>query len=58
MPIIRKVLEIGNSKAVTIPKSWFEFIEKESGKKITELAIEVDRVLTISPILPKKEVTG
>jgi len=55
MPIIRKVFEIGNSRGITIPKSWFEFIEKESGKQIKEVAVEVNQVLKISAILSKKE---
>jgi len=25
MLVIRKVIEIGNSKAICIPKSWFEY---------------------------------
>jgi len=53
MPIIRKVIEIGNSKAVCIPKSWFEYYEKETGGKIKEVAIEVNRVLRITPIIRK-----
>jgi len=58
MPIIRKVLAVGNSKAVTIPKTWLEFYEKETGEKIEKVAIEVNRVLKIEPFLPqqKKEV--
>jgi antitoxin component of MazEF toxin-antitoxin module len=55
MPIIRKILDIGNSRAITIPKSWFEFFEKESGQEINEVAIEIDRVLTISPIFQTKK---
>jgi len=52
-PIIRKIIRVGASKAVSIPKSWLEYWERESGQKIIEVAVEVDRVLTISPILPK-----
>jgi len=55
MPIIRKVIEIGNSKAVCIPKSWFEYFENESGHKISEVTIEVNRVLKISPFIPKRK---
>jgi antitoxin component of MazEF toxin-antitoxin module len=55
MPIIRKVLEVGNSKAVTIPKSWFEFYEKETGQKISEVTIEVNRELKILPYAPKEK---
>jgi antitoxin component of MazEF toxin-antitoxin module len=56
MPIIRKVHRFGDSRAVTIPKSYFEFIERETGQEIVEVAIEVDQVLTITPILPKKPI--
>lgn len=57
MPIIRKVFEIGNSRAITIPKSWFEFIEKKTGQDILEVAIEVNHVLKIKPILSQKGVS-
>lgn len=53
MPIIRKIIQVGSSKAVSLPKSWLELIERESGKKIKEVAVEVNGVLTIKPILPK-----
>ena len=53
LPIIRKVIQVGTSKAVTIPKSWFEYFKKETGVEINEVAIEVDRILKIIPILPK-----
>lgn len=52
MPIIRKVIQVGSSRAVTIPKSWLEYLRKETGAEITEVAIEVNRVLKVSPILP------
>lgn len=55
MPIIRKVIGVGRSRAVTIPKTWLDYYERESGEIITEVAIEVNRVLTIKPILSKKE---
>ena len=53
MPIIRKVIAVGHSKAVCLPKSWFEFFERETGEKVSEVTIEVNRVLKIAPILPK-----
>jgi hypothetical protein len=49
-------MDLRTSKAICLPKSWLEFFERETGAKITEVAIEVDRALTISPILPKKKV--
>ena len=42
MPLIRKVLEVGNSRAVTSPKTWLDFYEKESGVKITHVCLETD----------------
>ena len=50
MPIIRKVIQVGDSKAISIPKSWLEYYEKESGQKIESVAMEVNSVLTIKPI--------
>lgn len=56
MPIVRKIIEVGKtSRAVIIPKSWLEFYEKESGKSIESVAIEVNRVLKIEPILSKEK---
>ncbi len=55
MPIIRKVIEVGNSKAVCIPKSWLEYYEKETGQKVSEVSMEVNHELKIQPYLPRKE---
>jgi len=55
VPLIQKVIRIGDSRAVTIPKSWLEQIERETGKKVKEVAVEVNGVLTIKPILPKEK---
>jgi antitoxin component of MazEF toxin-antitoxin module len=55
VPIIRKILEVGNSKAITIPKSWLELYERETGEKITKVTIEVNRVLIIAPLLKKEK---
>jgi hypothetical protein len=57
LPLIRKIIPIGKtSKAVIIPKSWLEFFEKECGQSIENVAVEVNRVLKITPILPQQEV--
>jgi len=52
MPIIRKVFRVGNSKAVTFPKTWIDYYESETGQKLLEVAIvEVSGgSLKISPI--------
>ena len=57
MPIIRQLIAAGKtSRAVIIPKSWLEFLERENNCTISEVAIEVNGVLKVSPILPKKKV--
>ena len=50
MPIKRKICKIGTGRAVFLPKSWLDFIEEKHGP-IKAVAIEVDGVLTIAPIL-------
>jgi len=54
MPITRKVMTIGGSKGITLPKSWLDFLEKKHGKQIKEVAIEVDNKLIIEPIIPEE----
>ena len=56
MPIIRRIIDVGKtSRAVIIPKSWLRYYEKHEGQTIESVAIEVNRVLKISPILLNKE---
>ena len=55
MPIIRKVIRLGHSFAITIPKSWLIHYEQEKGQKIRELAIEVNGILKVSPVFDKQE---
>jgi len=55
MPIIRKIIKIGDSKAITLPKSWLKFFEKKIGFPIEAVAIEVDNQLTVVPYIPKKK---
>jgi hypothetical protein len=55
MPLIRKLIDLQTSKAVTLPKSWLENAEQEAGKKIIAIALEVNRVITVSPIFEKPQ---
>jgi antitoxin component of MazEF toxin-antitoxin module len=54
MPLIRKIVPIGGSKAVTLPKSWLDHIERETGRKVVEVAVEVDGTLRIMPYFRKE----
>ena len=55
MPLKRPIFKIGGSRAITLPKSWLELIERETGKPVKEIAMEVDGKLTIEPILPEQD---
>lgn len=51
MPLIRKVIQVGKtSRGVILPKSWLKYYEKKAGKRIENVAIEVNKVLIIKPI--------
>jgi hypothetical protein len=56
MPIIRKIIDVGKtSKGVILPKSWLEYYEKEKGRSIEAVTIEVNKKLTIEPYTTEKE---
>jgi len=56
MPIIRKVIKAGpNSFAITLPKTWLDLIERETGKKVTEVTLEVTRKIIIAPLTVGKK---
>ena len=50
MPIIRKLIQVGKSKAITIPKSWINYYQRETGQKLDHVVIEINDVLTIRPL--------
>lgn len=54
MPIIRSVIDLGHSKAVTIPKSWITNAEDQRGKKVVALAMEVNGTITLQPVFEKE----
>ena len=56
MPIIRKIFRISTSRAITLPKSWMDYLERECGREIREVAIEVNRKLVIEAITDGKTV--
>lgn len=50
MPRIQKVIDVGTSKAVTIPSEWLEYY-KRKGKIINEVVVHTNGNLIIEPIL-------
>ena len=55
MPIVRKLMRLGQSLVMTVPKSWIINYEKEIGQTIRELMIEANGILKVSPIFKKKK---
>jgi antitoxin component of MazEF toxin-antitoxin module len=58
MPLIQKIIQIGDSKAITIPKSWLIFYERQIGCSIKEVSVEVNSSLVIRPIMKVIENTS
>jgi len=57
MPLIRRVYNFGEAIGVTLPKSWFDEIERRTGKKIREVLMSVNEKIVIEPYIPPKEET-
>jgi hypothetical protein len=55
MPMIRKIIQVGTSKAISLPKSWLEFYERKTGQHITEVSIEINGKLIVQPILSRDQ---
>jgi hypothetical protein len=55
MPIVRKLMAVGNSKSITLPKSWIENAEQQAGKKIIAIALEVNGKITLQPVFSKDQ---
>jgi hypothetical protein len=50
MPLIQKVIQVGDSKAITIPKSWLEYYERQTGHNVNEVSVEITDKLVILPL--------
>ena len=48
MPPIRKIIKIGNSRAVIIPPDWLRHQERKKRRPITNLLMEVDGSIILS----------
>jgi len=55
MPIVRKVIAVGDSRGISLPKSWLDYLEWQTGTRVREVAIEVDGILRVSPIIKTQE---
>jgi bifunctional DNA-binding transcriptional regulator/antitoxin component of YhaV-PrlF toxin-antitoxin module len=54
VPIIRKLTTIGDSRGITIPKSWIENAESKAKKKIVAIAMEIDGIINLRPVFEEK----
>jgi len=41
-----------------LPKSWFDWIKRETGYEVKEVAIEINDELVIRPIIPRRKQNG
>jgi antitoxin component of MazEF toxin-antitoxin module len=57
MPIVKRLIRVGNSRAVTIPNEWLEYYEKERGE-IKYLIAEIDNALILKVPEAKKNESG
>jgi len=55
MPLVRKIIEVGDSRAVTLPSDWLKFAEEQAGRRITEVTMEVNGAITIKPLIRLKK---
>ncbi len=55
MPLLRRLIKVGNSRAVILPSDWLKNYELETGEKLQAILMEVNNVITIAPKLEKEE---
>lgn len=48
MPLKRKLIRVGNSRAVVIPPDWLKYYEDKTGQPIENLLMELNDVITIA----------
>ncbi len=53
MPLVRKIIKVGNSRAVIIPPDWLRYHEAKTGEPIKEMLMEVNSTITL--IIPEKK---
>ena len=51
MPLLQRIIKIGNSRAMVLPASWLEFYERKTGAPITQIEIEVNDAMIVRPHL-------
>ena len=48
MPLKRKLITVGDSRAVVIPADWLRYHEEKTGQKIESILLEIDNIITLA----------
>jgi antitoxin component of MazEF toxin-antitoxin module len=48
MPLIRKLIKVGNSRAVVIPPDWLKYYEDKTGEPVKEVFLELNGSIKIT----------
>ncbi len=48
MPLKRKLIKVGDSRAVVIPADWLKYYEDKSGQAVEDVFLEINNVITIA----------
>jgi len=51
---VRKVIDLGGSKVVAIPKDWLRYWETKFGCEIREVTVKTDGSIIIKPKIKEK----
>ena len=55
MPLLRRLIKVGNSRAVVIPPGWLRYYEEKGGEPIRSILMELNGAITIT--VPKRKRT-
>jgi len=58
VPLIRKVIQVGKARAVSLPKTWLDNLELQLGHPLTEVLMEVNNEIKIRPKVEGKKEAG
>ncbi len=48
MPLKRKLIKVGNSRAVVIPPDWLRYHEDKTGQRVEEILMELNNAITLT----------
>lgn len=54
MPLRRKIVQVGSSKAVILPKKWIQELEIKNNCKLKKVNMYVNKKIIINPIIETK----